>query len=359
MDQGDRKIPHPLDSSQDEEDEHAPDAPDLPSYQEATSELRQPPPAYLARDATNTPGAYYPTTTILDEKRRAYHDAAPTSSSSSQSEPLKYIVTVESATLQREKRISIEPAVRHDDDDGSEDGQWGYYWTDTRWEVSYDSKYTARMTQCAGGVRSTGPEPSSHPVAEFKYPEFIWPGWCGVDIVFGSSLGNGNGSGQGGQAVGNEKQRLQQYYSAMERGEGGNPPAAATTTTANPQNPASSASPHGSAAGAALDLTSLFSNNWTPFTPQYLVDAQTESHVLAQYTRSAPWASERGILEVFPSSRRADDGLQPQIEESAFIEGIVISCAAMVGMQDRLGLVSSLVEAGAESYAAGKGKGRA
>lgn len=415
MDHGDEKrMPHPMDAQ--DEDEHPDAAPGLPSYQEATSELRQPPPAYLAPDASHTLGAYNPATTFLDGKRRAAHqDAAPptSSSSSSPSEPsIKYIVTVQNATLQLQKKIDIRPGPGPGDLDPA---RWDHDASDVRWEVYYRSKYEATMERREGRVRCTGPEPSMANVATFKYPEFIWPGWCGVDITFllnevdGTGRGapgkkfmhctgvmttkytvdlpvmrhqryvwqkthrglgggeNRNGSSQGGQVVGDEKQRLQQYYAAMENGGVGNIPAApATTAATTPQNPSSSSSPHGSAAGAALDISSLFTNNWTPFTTQYLVDAQTESHVLAQYTRSAPWASERGILEVFPHSRRgaADDGglqQQPlQVGESAFIEGVVISCAAMVGMQDRLGLVSSLVEAGVESYAAtGKGKGRA
>ncbi|KAK7934657.1 hypothetical protein PG985_000152 [Apiospora marii] len=405
MNHGDEKRnPHPLDSQEDEEEHHA-HAPGLPSYQEATSELRQPPPAYLAPNSTHTPGANNSTTAFLDEKRRAHHDAPTSSSSSSQSEPLKYIITVQNAALQQQKRILVQPAPGTGDPNPN---RWDNDASDVRWEANYTTKYAATMLHREGGLRRGGPEPSSWNVAELKYPEFIWPGWCGVDITFllnavdGTCRGapgkrfmhctgvmttkyavdlpvmegrryvwqkthrgleDGNGSGHGGQGMGgDEKERLQRYYSALEKGggDGGNQAAAtATTTTATPQNPSvsSTSSPHGSAAGAALDLSAIFSNSWTPFTPLYLVDAESESHVLAQYTRSAPWASERGILEVFP--HRRGNAEPQQIGEAAFVEGVVIACAAMVGMQDRLGLVSSLVEAGAEGYYAGKGKGRA
>lgn len=413
MDQGDdeKRVPHPLDLQEGEEDEqHPAAAPGLPSYQEATSEPRQPPPAYLAPGSPHTPGAdHLPTAPFLDEKRRAHPDEAPPPSSSppgpSSPEPsLQYTITVQNAALQQQKRILIQPAapapVPGDADfacDGWDDDAGRDVW----WEVDYATKYAATMRRRrrAGGGPEERPPSWGHVaenVAELQYPEFIWPGWCGVDVTFlppsaaadgaggrGGAApgkrfmhctgvvtsryamdlpamggrryvwqkthraledgnGNGAGGGQGGQGGGGEKERLRRYYAATEKGGDGDQ--AATTA---PQN----AAPHGSAAGA------LFASDWTPFSPLYLVDAPGARHVLARYTRSAPWARARGVLEVFPR-RRGDAGDPPAVGAAAFVEGVAVACAAMVGMQDRLGLAASLVEAGAESYA-GKGKGRA
>ncbi|KAK8030118.1 hypothetical protein PG993_011409 [Apiospora rasikravindrae] len=388
-DHGDTKAPpHPrlLDS---EDEEHPPG---LPSYQEATSGTRLPPPSYFHPDTTTntTPGTDSTittnnNTTYPDEKARPYgHDDATPSPSSSSQQPagaLTFIISLQNASALLHKKILIRPAGGL---------------ANIGWEVEYTSKYQATMKRTAGPgpAREKGEgegeekeaAAQSRDVARLKYPEFIVPGWCGVTVTFlpheaevgaeavpGRAVNfmhctgvmatkyameypvmRGRGGGQVQAQGGDEKQQQQQSFMAEKAmlGAGSNNPAAAATT----QN-LSAASSSPAAAAGGFDFGSLFSNNWTPFLTQYLVDESEEKHVLAQYTRSAPWATERGILKIFPQNE-SPDGTMPQFEGPAFIEGILISCAAMVGMQDRLGMVSSLVEAGAEAYA-GKGKGRA
>lgn len=368
-----------------EDDGHPPVAAGLPSYQEATTGLAQPPPAYLA-PGSRTPGADSAIAHDPDEKRagRAYDDA---SSPTTPSQPLTFSISFQSSWL-LQKKIHIKPA----DVSGPTNSNT------TRWEVDYTSKYNATMNRLEGaGAATTTPPPRN--VATFKFPEFIVPSACGVTITFmpheaedprhasptvrfmhttgmvttkyaldlpvmrnaryvwQTSYRGSDDRGGAGQTQGDEKARLQQHFSMAEKGihagVGGNP----TTPPSRAQAPSASSS-RSVATAPAFDFSNLLSDTWTPYTTQYLVnDEQGHTHVLARYTRAAPWASERGKLEIFLSNKR-DDGLQPKFLGAALVEGIIISCAAMVGMQDRLGLASSLVEAYADNYV-GKGKGRA
>ncbi|KAK7959824.1 uncharacterized protein PG986_004678 [Apiospora aurea] len=364
---GDNKAPHPhLLDSQDEEQHHA-DAPGLPSYQEATSGTRQPPPSYFHPDTTHTPGAGSTTTTTYpDEKARPYgHDdaspraAAVPSSSQQPASALTFIISLQNASVLLHKKIAIRPAG---------------CLANIGWEVEYASKYRAAVNRFevpgAGqqqraeeeeekAARAQPEDMRGFPreVAALKYPEFIVPGWCGVTVTFlpKHHVHDAVGTGMELEMGVEERKPTKRFMHctgvmstkyAMEFPELGG---------------GASSSSQAAAAAAGFDLSSLFPNNWnnwTPFLTQYLVDEAEEKHVLAQYTRSAPWASERGILKIFPQNGREEGGAKTQFEDPVFIEEIVIACAAMVGMQDRLGMVSSLVEAGAEAYA-GKGKGRA
>ncbi|KAK4611725.1 hypothetical protein CLAFUW4_12902 [Fulvia fulva] len=83
----------------------------------------------------------------------------------------------------------------------------------------------------------------------------------------------------------------------------------------------------------------------TPFPTQVLA-AENSDKILAAYTRSAPWAKHSGILTI-PQSDTLTEHL---------IEDIVVICAAMVGMQDRIGLTSALIESGYDNIVRGKGK---
>ncbi|KAK7995560.1 hypothetical protein PG990_014333 [Apiospora arundinis] len=392
MDPRDEKTSSHLNKSEEEEEhEHPPVAAGLPSYQEATRGQAQPPPAYLA-PSSGTTGPDSTTTTWTDEKRaaRAFDNASSSPLPAQSENPLTFSIAFQSSWL-LQKKIHIKPVNA-----GGADANAG-----VRWEVDYTSKYQATMNRLGAGADATSSAPAPRNVATFKYPEFILPSACGVTITFlphenenprhasptirfmhttgmvttkyaldlpvmrngryvwQTSYRGGDGKGQAPQ--GDEKARLlqqqqqqQQQFYMSEKGmnNAGNP----TTTPHQPPTPSSSSA--AAAAEQPFDFSNLFSDTWTPYTTQYLVDEREQTHVLARYTRAAPWAAERGKLEIFLDNRR-EDGLQPlDTGRAALVEGIVISCAAMVGMQDRLGLASSLVEAYADSYV-GKGKGRA
>ncbi|KAK8079257.1 hypothetical protein PG994_003064 [Apiospora phragmitis] len=171
MDHGGKKTPHPLTS---EDDEHPP-APGLPSYQEATSGPRQPPPVYFA-PGTNTPGVDS-TTTYPEEKSRAYVDDA---ASTSHFKALKFSISMQTSRL-LQKKIFIKTTTADDTSATTKNA------TTTRWEVEYTTKYSATMKRLEVGSGTwgrVGAEPSSRDVATFKYPEFVLPTWCGVTITF-------------------------------------------------------------------------------------------------------------------------------------------------------------------------------
>ncbi|KAK8062221.1 hypothetical protein PG997_014318 [Apiospora hydei] len=336
-DHGDSETPHPHPLDLEDEDQHHADAPGLPSYQEATSGTRQPPPSYFHPDTTNaTSGADSTTTTTYpDEKARPYgHDnavqppaaAIPSSSRQQPAAALTFIISLQNASALLRKKIAIRPAggLAH-----------------IGWEVEYASKYRAAVNrfegpgaeqQQRGGEEkkaARGPEclrGFPREVAALKYPEFIVPGWGG-----------------------DEKQQQQQSFMSEKAmlGAGHNPPAGAPATTQNPSTSSSS-----QAAAAGFDLGSLFSEQLEQLDP--VPDAVPgrgsggEAHPCAVHAVCA-LGQRAGILKIFPQNRREEGSVKMKFEDPVFIEEIVIACAAMVGMQDRLGMVSSLVEAGAEA----------
>lgn len=91
------------------------------------------------------------------------------------------------------------------------------------------------------------------------------------------------------------------------------------------------------------------SPSWTPFPPQQLVE-ELSKRVLATYARAAPWAKHQGYLKILPFEQELT---------AEVIEGIVIATAALVGMQDAMGVTASLIESGVDSVRImGKGKSK-
>lgn len=82
--------------------------------------------------------------------------------------------------------------------------------------------------------------------------------------------------------------------------------------------------------------------NWTPYSPQQLV-VESDGRVVATYQRASPFAKHAGILTI----HQPKPGQVSSLPE--FVEGIIIATTAMVGMQDRIGLASSLMEAASTS----------
>ncbi|KAF2169551.1 hypothetical protein M409DRAFT_19963 [Zasmidium cellare ATCC 36951] len=226
------------------------------------------------------------------------------------------------------------------------------------WQLRYSTRYKATM-------RRHAPEPQSNfplrEVAEIKFPENVkpdcgplitfWPheeeieraglrhvsaterymhcsGW--VAIKFALDL-----PALGGSRVvwmvpkGRETTKDSEQEANVER----NP----STSEKAPDEPSSK----------DRRRSTVKSLSWTPFPTQHLVE-EWSNRIVATYTRAAPWSKHQGYLTILPSER----GLTAEI-----IEGIVIATAAMVGMQDAIGMASSLIESGFDSVR-NKGKGK-
>ncbi|CAK3880496.1 Hypothetical predicted protein [Lecanosticta acicola] len=236
----------------------------------------------------------------------------------------------------------------------------------SEWRLNYEKKYFARLHRY-GADKDKGDFPMRQ-VAEVKYPEFklgggpvitfepheeeiarrgarhvsrtdrlmLCTGW--FSSRFGIDLPVSNGARCEWRAV-----RAEGKENDLEAQEGVtvNPAAVKTPgSTIIERRPAKAQTPMETFEQARKFVQD---NSWTPYPTQELVE-EVFGTVRARYTRAAPWATRDGTLEI----------LQPEGTQitPGYIEGIVIVAAAMVGMQDRMGLASALVEAGAESIMA-------
>ncbi|KAK4631129.1 hypothetical protein CLAFUW4_02370 [Fulvia fulva] len=247
------------------------------------------------------------------------------------------------------------------------------------WRLNYQTKYFARLHRySATDARVDGDFPARQ-VAELKFPEFIWPG-CGPTLKLEPY----------DEAVGPRRADIfmrctgwmTTRYAVDVPVLGG---ARCTWRTLRPVKRDVPTPPIGEDAAHSQDgpswqpdpdvdgrltlsstsseprqlltvgdLVSQAKNlindeTWTPYPPHHLImgTSPNSGRIIATYTRAAPWNKNAGTLSI-----NTDHSTSPE-----YIEGIIIACAAMVGMQDRMGLASSLMEASTESIMASKRKG--
>lgn len=228
------------------------------------------------------------------------------------------------------------------------------------WQLKYHTRYKAT-------VRRHAPEPQSRlplkEVAEIKFPESsqIWPG-CGPTITFWPheeeiqkrGLRHVSATDKFMHCTGWLTSKFALDLPAL----GGmrviwkvardGDPASETDSTSRPSSSSTSEkAPLKSSPGDGSESKTK-SASWTPFPIQHLVK-EWSSQVLATYSRAAPWSKHEGYLTILPF----EQDLSAEV-----IEGIVISTAAMIGMQHAIGLAGSLIESGFGSMR-GKGKGKA
>ncbi|CAK4031408.1 Hypothetical predicted protein [Lecanosticta acicola] len=247
------------------------------------------------------------------------------------------------------------------------------------WRLNYESKYFARLYRYqADQARVDGDIPARQ-VAEIKFPEFIWPG-CGPAIKIEPH----------GEAAGPERKEtfmkcagwMTTRYSLdmsvlggakctwrairppkKDANGGGNGQDADMPSQPDPTGSDSASPTRGPLAqksagelvtvGDVIAQAKAYINDesWTPYPKLHLVlgTATSSGRVIASYSRAAPWNKNAGELSIVSSQH------EPNSDE--YTEGIIIACTAMVGMQDRMGLANSLMEASTESVVASKRKG--
>jgi hypothetical protein len=229
----------------------------------------------------------------------------------------------------------------------------------SHWTLNYDNKYSTRLNRHAARIE---PDQTPHPtrqIAEIKFPTFIWPG-CGPTVIFepheeeiarrGSNNNNNNATRTetslrckgtifttthaidlpilpGSRVV----------WQAIPPPQVGGPSGSKLdSSTASP-----AAAPRPVKLVTVGDIVAqarktIHDETWTPY-PQLRLVVEGDGTVLATYSRAAPWARDFGSLEIVPPSAGS--------ATSEYVEGIVVGCVAVVGMQNRMGLASSLLPA--------------
>ncbi|KAK4629047.1 hypothetical protein CLAFUW4_08646 [Fulvia fulva] len=223
----------------------------------------------------------------------------------------------------------------------------------SHWRLNYQSKYSSRLHRYqADQARVDGDFPARQ-IAEIKFPEFILPG-CGPTITFEAHEDAIDRKGSAHAMREDKFMKCSGWFTtqyALEVPSFGGArctwrPAQSATDPSQP-SPASTSQPQRITTGDLMAQAKRYMNDdtWTPYPNQQLIISQT-NHIVATYTRAAPWAKDAGILHIV----RPHD-IQ-YLDE--YIEGIIIATVAMVGMQDRLGLASSLMQASTEGVLASR-----
>lgn len=220
------------------------------------------------------------------------------------------------------------------------------------WRLDFGDKYSARLARL--GPWPAQQETPVRPVADLAFPGVEVPFMGGVAVTF--------------LPLEEDVEHSPRYAAPAKRflETGGlvttqyalNFPARSNarcvwTTTPPSQHRSPSLRPGPATAGGGAPTASSSSRSsssngkpeWTPFLTYYFVE-ESSGDLMASYTRSAPWAPERGKLEIY----QTNGPVSPKL-----LEGLVTVCVAMVAVQDHKGLLSSLVEAGADAIV-GKGK---
>ncbi|KAF7198141.1 hypothetical protein HII31_00497 [Pseudocercospora fuligena] len=228
--------------------------------------------------------------------------------------------------------------------------------TTSHWQLNYEKKYFARLHRYAP-EQAQGDIPYRQ-VAEISYPDFMWPNG-GVKITFEPHEEEISRRGSRHVSRTDKMMVRQGWWSAKygidlpvlggSRVEWVN---AAIPPTANQNDLPTKTSraerlnlkpgeTHLVTVGEVWeDMKRKYSDDsWSPYPVQNLVE-EVSGRVLAVFTRARPMQKLAGRLEILPPR----DDVQVGLPE--YIEGIVVACAAMVGMKDRMGIMSSLVEAG-------------
>lgn len=312
--------------SQDEGEEPA----GPPSYYEATDDAAAP--AYDdARSSSLAAGAY------IDEKKQASWSAPVDASNAT----LTFDIGVQTGWF-FSKTLTVRPTGPMPATLPATAG----------WRLDFRDKYSARLERL--GSWPTHQETPVRPVADLAFPSVEVPFMGGVSVTF--------------LPLEEDVEHSPRYAAPAKRflETGGvvttqyalNFPARSNarclwTTTPPSQHRSPSLQPGPTTAGGTPTANSSSSSSngkseWTPFLTHYFVE-ESSGDLMASYTRSAPWAPERGKLEIYQTK----GPVSPK-----FLEGLVTVCAAMVAVQDHKGLLSSLVEAGADAFV-GKGKGTA
>ena len=248
------------------------------------------------------------------------------------------------------------------------------------WRLNYDSKYNARLhryTATQTGADRHTSQAGDFPfrqVAEVRFPEFIIPGaGCGAVIKFDpheeevARLGNISNGKRPTPRIQKFMQctgwlstrytmevpvldHLQATWKTIPRPKTtrfGNGVAETQQETAVVERKTTDIEREAKKRNVTLvtigDLIdqarrTLNDETWTPYAPQQLI-IEFDGRQVATYQRASPWAKIAGTLTIH----------QPEIGQVSvtpeFVEGIIIATTSMVGMQDRIGLASGLMEA--------------
>ncbi|USW59356.1 hypothetical protein Slin15195_G126750 [Septoria linicola] len=252
------------------------------------------------------------------------------------------------------------------------------------WRLNYDSKYHARLQRYTAAQTASDRHTAQvgdfpfRQIAEVKFPEFIIPGaGCGATVKFDpheeelARLGNVSNISSGKkpsprvqkfmQCTGWLSTRysmeipvldhLQASWKTIPRprttrivsggvSETQEETAIVERKTSDIERQARNRNVKLITIGDLIDQArrTLNDETWTPYAPQQLI-IEFDGRCVATYQRASPWAKHAGTLTI----RQPEIG-QVQVTPE-FIEGIIIATAAMVGMQDRIGLASGLMEA--------------
>ncbi|KAK4497525.1 hypothetical protein PRZ48_011976 [Zasmidium cellare] len=224
------------------------------------------------------------------------------------------------------------------------------------WQLRYSSRYKATM-------RRQAPEPQSNfplkEVAEIKFPETMKPD-CGPTITFWPHEDEIERRGLRHVSATDRFMHCTGWFTSKcaldlpalgssrvvwlvpkgKDSEQGPTARKGSTTSEKPFEQHSS---------AERRRSTIKDQVWTPFPTQHLVE-ESSNRIVATYSRAAPWSKHEGYLTILPS----EGGMAAEV-----IEGIVITTAAMIGMQDANGMAASLIESGFDSVRTrGKGKGK-
>lgn len=254
------------------------------------------------------------------------------------------------------------------------------------WRLNYDKKYHARLhryTAAQNAINRNTAQVGDVPfrqIAEIKFPEFLIPGvGCGATVKFDTheeeiarlgSLATARGKKplprvqkfmqcEGWLTTSYTMEvpvidHLQASWKAVPRPRTtrvGSGPAEAAKDTAIVERKTTDLEREAKKQNITLvtinDMIetakrTLNNETWTPYSPQQLV-VESEGRVVATYQRASPFAKHAGVLSIIPP------GIGQVSSVSEYIEGIIIATATMVGMQDRIGLASGLMEAASTS----------
>ncbi|CZT21770.1 uncharacterized protein RCC_07635 [Ramularia collo-cygni] len=252
------------------------------------------------------------------------------------------------------------------------------------WRLNYDKKYHARLhrytstPQDYNSKAQLGDFPYRQ-IAEIKFPEFIIPGiGCGAMVKFDMHEEELARLGSYATARGKKPMprvqkfmqcegwlttsytmevpvldHLQASWRTVPRPKGTNPGSGLENAkeTAIVERKTTDMEKEAKKQNIALVTISdmvamakrtLHDETWTPYAPQQLV-VESDGRVIATYQRASPFAKHAGVLTIH-NQELSHVSCVPE-----FIEGIVIATTTMVGMQDRIGLASSLMEAASTS----------
>lgn len=256
----------------------------------------------------------------------------------------------------------------------------------SHWRLNYDKKYHARLhryTTTPHDVNRNTAQVGDFPyrqIAEIKFPEFIIPGaGCGAMVKFDTHEEELTRLGSYATARGKKPiPRVQKFMqcegwlttsymmevpvldhlqaswksaprpkpvnAVPEQGGITKETAIVERKTTDMEREAKKQNVALVTIGDMIETAKRAINNetWTPYAPQQLV-VESDGRVAATYQRASPFAKHAGVLTIH----------QPEVDQvsnlAEFIEGIVIATTAMVGMQDRIGLASGLMEAASTS----------